>query len=357
MTKAAGQSRLHIVHVDMDAFFAAVEQRDRPELRGRPVVVGGSPQGRGVVATASYEARRFGIHSAMPAARAYRLCPQAVFLEPDFARYNRVSEQIRRIMGEFARAIEPVSIDEAFLDVDGSDGVEVGRSLKTAIRERVGLTASVGVSYNKFLAKLASDLEKPDGFTVIDPARAAELLPELPVRRLWGVGPRTEKRLADFGIEKIGELAAADPALLRRLFGRRAGEVLRLAQGIDDTPVVTEWEARSIGEETTFPADVGDETMLVNRLYLFAQAIARRLRRDGMLARTVTVKLRFPDFQTITRSRTRATPTNDPEAIHRDACACLARAELRGRKVRLLGLQVSGIVHPGEPLQLRFELD
>lgn len=348
---------LHVVHVDMDAFFAAVEQRDKPDLRGKPVVVGGSPQGRGVVATASYEARRFGIHSAMPAARAYRLCPQAIFLEPDFARYNRVSEQIRRIMGEFAQAIEPVSIDEAFLDVGEADGVEVGRALKAAIRERVGLAASVGVAYNKFLAKLASDLEKPDGFTVLDPARAAELLPGLPVRRIWGIGPRSEKRLMDFGIQTIGDLTAASPAMLRQLFGRRAGEVLRLAQGIDDTPVVTEWEARSIGEETTFPADVGEESRLANRLYLFAQTIARRLRRDRLLVRTVTVKLKFPDFQTITRSRTRATPTDDPEAIHRDACACLARTELHGRKVRLLGLQVSGIVHPGESLQLRFELE
>ncbi len=350
----------------MDAFFAAVEQRDNPRLRGKPVVVGGSPNSRGVVSTCSYEARTFGVRSAMPSREALRLCPQAVFIRPNIGKYSEVGRQVRQIMHRFTDAVEPMSIDEAYLDVTGRDAIAIGRALKEAIRRELRLTASVGVSYCKFLAKMASDMEKPDGFTVITWERAQALLPTLPVRRIHGVGPAGEQALRALGIVTCGDLLAYDPDVLRKHFGRRADELLLLAQGIDARPVITSHEAKSIGEENTFAVDQTDRAYLANQLTLYAGHLAADLHRQQLAARTVTVKVKWNvfleggpkggDFQQITRSQTLSMPTNDPEEIGRAAREVFARIEFEGRKVRLLGLSVHNFVHRGELIQARLPI-
>ena len=354
--RRGGRRLLHIIHCDMDAFFAAVEQRDNPRLRGKPVIVGGPPRSRGVVSTASYEARKFGVHSAMPSQEAFRLCPKGVFISPNHEKYAAVSRQIRLIMERFTPRIEPMSLDEAYLDVTGRDAVAIGRGLKQAIGDELHLTASVGISYCKFLAKLASDLEKPDGFTVIDEARADQLLPTLPVRRLPGIGPRSEEGLRLLGIETCGDVLATDPDLLRAHFGRRADELILMARGIDDRPVETEHETKSIGEETTFARDLANREQLAQYFDTFAASVAERLQRYRLQARTVTVKLRWHDFVTITRSVTSADPTDSAEAIAGTAREIFRQIDFGGCRVRLLGLSVSNLIHPGDVVQLRLPL-
>lgn len=345
---------LRIIHVDMDAFFAAVEQRDHPELRGLPVVVGGSPKGRGVVATASYEARRFGIRSAMPAAEAYARCPQAVFVRPNFRAYEEASRRIRDIFRDYSDTIEPVSLDEAYIDVSGQDAVAVGRAIKARIQRELRLTASVGVSYNKFMAKIASDLEKPDGFTVIDEQRAAELLPTLPVRKLPGVGTRSEEALQRIGIYTVGDLQRSGSELLTRLFGRRGAELALLARGIDERPVGDDGETKSISEETTFERDVGDRAELERTLGDFSASLCRQLVRSGCRIRTVTIKVRYEDFTNITRSCTLPDYTCDPDKVRATACQLLARVDLTRHRVRLIGLHLGNFIGPGEPYQMKF---
>ncbi|MFZ5813910.1 MAG: DNA polymerase IV [Bacillota bacterium] len=363
----AGQrTDLWVIHLDMDAFFAAVEQRDNPRLRGRPVIVGGSPNSRGVVSTCSYEARKFGVRSAMPSREALRLCPQAVFVRPNMAKYAEVGRQVRQIMRRYTEVIEPMSIDEAYLDVTGQDALAVGRALKEAIRSELRLTASVGVSYCKFLAKMASDMEKPDGLTVITWERAQQLLPPLPVRRIHGVGPASEQALKALGITTCADLLAYDPEVLRKHFGRRADELILLAQGIDTRPVVTTHEAKSIGEENTFPVDQTDRAHLAGLLEQYAANLAAEMKRQQVAARTVTVKIKWNvfieggpkggDFQQITRSQTLPTPTDDPAEIGRAAREIFARVEWEGRKVRLLGLSVHNFVHRGEMIQARLPI-
>lgn len=337
----------------MDAFFAAVEQRDNPELRGKPVVVGGNPDSRGVVSTASYEARRFGIHSAMPSRQARRLCPEAVFVRPNFDKYHQVSEQIRQIMHQFTDRLEPLSLDEAFLDVSPGDGIHVGRQVKEAIRQQLNLTASVGVSYNKFLAKLGSDWNKPDGFMVIDEYRAAELLPGLPVRRLWGVGERTEELLESLGIHTVGDLLQAGEKRLEPVLGRRAQELLLLARGVDYRPVEPEQETKSIGAETTFDIDQARLDSLLEVIREYADDLSARLRLERLQARTVTVKLRYSNFRNQTRSITLAAPTDDPLALYAAAEDLLGKLAVDAEhRVRLVGLQVTNFLRPGDPLQL-----
>lgn len=362
-----GQRRdLWVLHLDMDAFFAAVEQRDNPRLQGKPIVIGGSPNSRGVVSTCSYEARRFGVRSAMPSREALRLCPQAVFLRPNMAKYSEVGRQVRQIMHRFTDQIEPMSIDEAYLDVAGQDALAVGRALKEAIQRELRLTASVGVSYCKFLAKMASDMEKPNGFTVITWERAQELLPPLPVRRIHGVGPASEQALKALGITTCADLLAYDQELLRKRFGRRADELALLAQGIDPRPVMPRSEAKSIGEENTFPVDQTDRAHLAGLLEQYARNLSADLQRQQLAARTVTVKIKWNvfveggprggDFRQITRSQSLAMPTNDPAAIGRAAREIFARVDWEGRKVRLLGLSVHNFVHKGELIQARLPL-
>ncbi len=352
-----GQERRSIIHVDMDAFFASVEQLDNPALRGRPVIVGGSPRARGVVSTASYEARRFGVRSAMPTGRALALCPSAVLLTPRMQRYVDISKQVRRVLRDYTDLIEPVSLDEAFLDVTaavdrtGRTATVMAREIKDRVARETGLTASVGVAPNKLLAKLASDLKKPDGFVVLDEAAAERLLPEMPVRQLWGIGAKTELSLHRIGVFTIGDLRRMDEGLLSRLFGRRAEELALLARGIDHRPVEPRQEVKSVGAETTFPDDVRDRERLAAAIGGFADEVADRLREHRLLARTVTVKVRLADFTNLTRSQTLQSPTDEEDVLRAAAVILLERAVPGGRPVRLIGLAVSNFLRPGDYYQ------
>lgn len=336
-----------ILHVDMDAFYASVEVLDDPTLRGKPVIVGGTPQGRGVVAACSYEARRFGVHSAMPAGQARRLCPDGVFLQPRMARYVEISAQVFAIFERHTPLVEPLSIDEAFLDVTGcarlfGPPVAVGRAIKAAIRDELHLAASVGVAPNKFLAKLASGLEKPDGFVVMTAADAPARLAVLPVGTLWGVGKVTERHLAALGVRTVADLLAVPRARLVAAIGDQADHLRQLALGQDDRPVVPDHEAKSIGNEVTFPADIADAEALRDVLDQLAAKVAWRLRRHGLTARTVTLKARYPDFTTHTRAQTLPQPT-DASVVLRDAARELLASRLgrAGRPLRLIGVTAS----------------
>ena len=340
-----------ILHVDMDAFYAAVEQRDRPELLGRPVIVGANPlggRGRGVVSTASYEARAFGVGSAMPISQAWRLCPKGVYLPVDMEKYGRESERIMKILRRFTDRVEPVSIDEAFLDVTGSgrvfgSGEEIARRLKEAISRETRLTASVGVAASKLVAKVASDMRKPDGLVVVPPGTEAAFLAPLPVRRLWGVGPKMEEQLARLGIQTIGDLAAAEPKRLQRRLGTHGHDLLQLARGADEREVVAEPAgAKSLGQEHTYDHDTDDPDRLRRTLLELADGVARRLRRHGLRARTVTLKYRDEAFRTLTRAETLAAPTDSGNELFAVAHA-LFESVHGPRKVRLLGMYASGL--------------
>jgi DNA polymerase IV len=335
-----------ILHVDLDAFFAAVEQRDRPELRGRPVIVGGrDPTARGVVSAASYEARRFGVHSAMPLRTAYALCPEGVFLSVDGRKYQRVSREIMTILRRFTPLVEPISIDEAFLDVTASralfgDGPTIAAAIKAAITLDVGLTASVGVASTKLVAKIASDLRKPDGLVVVPPGEEAAFLAPLPISRLWGVGEKTAKALGEFGVTTIGDLAALPEELLIRRFGKHGASLGTRARGVDPDPVGGGDSAKSIGHEHTFDVDTSDPEVIERTLLAMADGVASRLRSAGLKASTIQVKIRDSSFRTISRQRTLAVPTDLAEPIWQVALE-LARPEVRGLRVRLLGISVS----------------
>jgi nucleotidyltransferase/DNA polymerase involved in DNA repair len=338
-----------ILHVDMDAFYAAVEQRDRPELRGKPVVIGADPRGgrgRGVVSTASYEARRFGVGSAMPISKAYRLCPQGIYLPPDMEKYAAVSKEVMAILRRFTTVVEPLSIDEAFLDVTKSrrafgDGETIARALKEAIRQETQLTASVGVAASKLVAKVASDMRKPDGLVVVPPGTEAAFLAPLPIRRLWGVGPKMEERLAKLGIVTIGDLAASPPEDLEFRLGTHGHDLSKLARGEDDREVLADSpEAKSLGAEHTFDQDTADPVRLRATLRDLMDTVARRLRAHGLEGRTLTLKYRDETFRTVTRAQTYDRPTNESNALFEVALK-LFEGVHRGGKVRLLGVSVS----------------
>ena len=335
-------STLSILHLDLDAFYASVEQRERPELRGRPVVVGGLGN-RGVVAAASYEARAFGIHSAMPSARARRACPEAVFVAPRLDLYSAVSKDVMAILRSATPLIEPLSLDEAFLDVSGAErllgsGPEIAAMLRARIAAELGLNASVGVAATKMLAKIASDSAKPNGMVVIEPGTELEFLHPLPVGRLWGVGPATRTKLARFGVTTVGDLAAIPEATLVRTLGQAAGRHLHaLAWNRDPRPVEPHREAKSIGHEETVAADRTDRRQLEQDIVRMADLVAARLRARAKTARTVQLKLRYSDFDTITRSETLRDSTDLAAVIGRSALALLAAVDLR-EGVRLLGV-------------------
>jgi len=333
-----------IAHVDMDAFYASVEQRDRPELRGLPVIVGASPKGRGVVSAASYEARRFGVRSAMPISRAARLCPRGVFLPVDMDKYQRVSGEIMAILRDFSPLVEPVSVDEAFIDLSGTTSLfgppdGAARRIKERIRAESGLTASAGVAANKFVAKVASDLEKPDGLVVVPAGTEATFLAPLAVERVWGVGKVLAGELAAMGIATIGQLQHVPLATLARRFGEHGRQLHDLAFGRDDRPVEPSTAAKSIGAETTFGTDCRDPERLRRTLRSRAERVARELREEKLAAARVTLKLRFADFRTVTRSHT-DDPTQDGLEIYRRAEALLTR-EAVSEPVRLIGLSTS----------------
>lgn len=334
-----------IAHVDMDAFYASIEIRDNPALAGEPVVVGGPAAERGVVAAASYEARRFGIHSAMPMARAARLCPKLVRLSVNMGKYKHVSDQIMVIFDRFSPIIEPLSLDEAFLDLTGTEQIfgppeTAGRRIKQEIREATRLTASVGIAPRKFVAKIASDLRKPDGLVVVGQQEVESFLAPLPIGRLWGVGPKTLERLSRMGVETIGDLTKVPGEELSRRFGIWGERLLDLAQGRDDRGVVPEWEAKSYSHEETFATDRGDPELLAAVMLDQACRVARRLRRAGAAGRVVTVKIRYGDFTTITRQRRLPRPTTLAEEIYEEA-KLLFQGAWDGRPVRLLGVGVA----------------
>jgi DNA polymerase-4 len=336
-----------VLHIDMDAFFAAVELLRHPELKGRPVVVGGSgdPTQRGVVSTASYEARRFGIHSAMPLRTALQLCPQAVFLPVDYRTYEKISKRIKALLREFSPLMENVGIDEAFLDISPlrRSPEELARAIKASILAETGLTCSIGIAPNKLLAKLASDMDKPGGLTILGEKDVASRIWPLAVRRLWGVGPKTEERLAAMGIATIGDLATVPLVTLIAWFGRSHGAWLhQAARGVDQSPLVPHREPKSLSRETTFQQDTRNLEFLTDVLLCLIQDVAARLQKQGYRCRTVTVKLRYADFETHLHAVTLERPTADPETIRQAARCCLARFPL-GKKVRLIGVRLSGL--------------
>jgi DNA polymerase IV len=338
-----------VVHIDMDAFYAAVEQLDHPQYRGRPVIVGADPKGgkgRGVVSTASYEARPFGVHSAMPISQAYRLCPQAVFLPVRMARYHEISERILAIFQRYTDVVEPLSIDEAFLDATGSTRLfgpveDIARRIKQDIVRDERLVASVGVAPNKFLAKLASDLSKPDGFLVLREADVEAFLRDLPVSRLWGVGKQTTRQLEALGLRTIGQLAEWPQARLSRRFGSLGAHIWRLARGIDDRPVTPHRDPKSIGAETTFPKDTDDVEVLRRTLLELAEKVGQRLRAEGFMASKVTLKYRDADFVTLTRTQSLAEPTAVALDLYHAASTLISQLPSVKRKVRLLGIAAS----------------
>jgi len=336
-----------ILHIDMDAFYASVEQRDDPSLRGKPLAVGGKPNRRGVVAAASYEARTFGVHSAMSMAQAVRLCPELVIVPPDFSRYKEASTTIFNIYREVTPLVEPLSLDEAYLDVTENSWNEplattVAKRLKARIREETRLTASAGVAPNKFLAKIASGWKKPDGLTVIAPNRVEPFLQQLPVDALWGVGPVTATRLRSRGITRLVDVRSVADAVLREAVGSMAEWLRQLAAGVDDRPVVAHREAKSSGTENTYPEDLTDVETIRREVGDMARHAVAWLERRDLLARTVTIKVRYSDFSTVTRSHT-AAPTRDQADMAVRAIRLLDKTEVGRRPVRLLGVSVHNL--------------
>jgi DNA polymerase-4 len=350
-----------ILHVDMDAFYASVEQRDNPGLRGRPIVVGGRPDSRGVVAACSYEARQFGIHSAMPSAQAARLCRDLIFLPPRFSVYREISAGIHDIFRRYTPVIEPLSLDEAYLDVTTNamaeaSGTRVAKSLKADILQQTGLVASAGVSYNKFLAKVASDFDKPDGLCVIPPERAQAFIDELDIKRFYGIGKVTAGRLRGAGIHTGADLRRQSLEQLQVLLGNSAEFFYQLSRGVDERPVSSNRIRKSIGSETTFESNVADLEQMHGELLRLSSEVSQSLQARGLLAGTLTLKARYPDFTTVSRSYTPATALQDAGEIGEIVCALLARTRAREETVRLLGVTASALVAADEIEMRQLEL-
>lgn len=353
-----------IIHVDMDAFFASVEQRDFPQYRNKPVVVGGSPTGRGVVAAASYESRKFGIHSAMPAARAVQLCPNLIFVKPRFDVYKEVSRQIREIFFEYTDLVEPLSLDEAYLDVtqnhkNNPSATLIAKELKKRIKETTGLTASAGISGNKFLAKIASDINKPDGIFLITPEKAQKFIEALPIGKFHGVGKATQQKMELLGINTGADLKTWDEVDLVRHFGKSGHHYYRIARGIDNREVKTDRIRKSIGKERTFSEDVSDIEWIEQFLLELAQKIEHAMKPLNAAGKTITLKVRYKNFDTITRSQTLHNFTNSATEITETAKKLLQSTDVGKREVRLLGISVSSLNLTeggafGEQLELNF---
>ncbi len=337
-----------ILHVDLDAFFASVEELLNPDLRGKPVIVGAPPAQRGVVASASYAARAYGVRSAMPTARALKLCPHAILVPPRRRVYSEFSDRVMAILSEFSPVLEPISIDEAFLDLTGCERLwgpipEVARCIQQRIMDEVGLSASVGLASNKLVAKIASDLRKPHGFVYVEHGREAEFLAPLPVERLWGVGKVTASALHRLGVETIGDLAALPGEALVEAFGPHGVALKRRALGQDDSPVITEWRAKSVSHEETFATDQTDEDFLQHELLRLSDQVADRLRASGQAGRTVRLKIRYGDFTTVIRSETLPMPTASARDIYETALALWRKHRQEGRPVRLVGVGAANL--------------
>lgn len=344
--------RRWIMHVDMDAFFASVEQRDDPALQGKPVIVCGKSR-RSVVATASYEARAFGVHSAMPLSQAKRLCPHGCFVAPRFEAYREASDAIHQVMLHYADAYEPISLDEAFLDISGMGSQyptlgSIGRAIKEEIRSAVHLTASVGIAPNKFLAKMASDMNKPDGLCIIPYGREQEVLSPLPVRRLWGVGSVTEKKLLAAGFRTIADIQEAAPEKLSALLGNQGPLLKALSLGIDERPIISSRQVKSIGDESTYEYDLTDRRAIDREIAIHSDIVAQRLRRHDLAARTISLKIRFASFKTIMRSLSLEEGTNLQETIDSACQTLLSRIPLT-EGIRLIGVTASNL---GAPLSI-----
>lgn len=344
----------------MDAFFASIEQLDNPDYRGRPVVVGADPEGgtgRGVVSAASYEARKFGIHSAIPISEAYRRCPGGVFVYPRMKRYTEVSHAIMEILGTFSPLIEQISVDEAFMDCTGTERLfgpprELGMRIKKAIKKKTGLTASVGIASNKSIAKIASDLEKPDGLTICPFGSEEEFLSPLPIEKLWGAGKKTVLYLNSIGLHKIGDIARSPCEDMEKRLGKWGIHLWMLARGIDDRNISTDYSQKSISEEHTFGKDTNDAAVIEQTLLSLADQVARRTRKHGTRGRTVTLKIRLEGFDTYTRSRTLPFPVNDTFTIRDTAEELFRKFDCRGKRVRLVGVKISNLTGSGEQPQL-----
>ena len=341
----------------MDAFYASVEQGDNPSLKGLPVIVGGDPEKRGVVSAASYEARVYGVHSAMPTSQAKRLCPQGIFLPVRMHRYREVSEQIFKILQEYTPFIEPLSLDESFLEVTGSEklfgpALQIARAIKRRILETTGLTASAGIAPNKFLAKIASDFKKPDGLVEIKPEEIQEFLRELPISKLWGVGKTTEEVLKGMGILRVGQLAVYPAERVEKKLGKFGLELIALARGEDDRAVIPDSEAKSISQEETFTPDLEGLEKMKRVLLDQAEQVGWELRKQKLKGCTVTIKVRYPDFTTVTRSHTLPFPTDQGIEIYQTALKLLSKTEAPQKKARLLGVGTSNLLRQDDPEQL-----
>lgn len=355
---------MKVIHVDMDQFFAAVEQRDNPELKGKPIAVGHDAE-RGVVSTASYEARRFGVHSAQSIQVAKRLCPQLIIVEPHFQRYKDVSAQLHEIFHDYTDLIEPISLDEAFLDVTTNKkgialGVDIAKEIKQRIFETTGLTASAGVSYCKFLAKIASDWRKPDGLTVIHPDRALDFISQLKVEKIWGVGQKTAEKMHFMGIFTGADLRKLSQQRLTEVFGKMGQVFYNFARGIDDRPVISEWERKSVSCEQTFEKDISDQSAVIIELYHTVLELERRIAKNGFEGRTLTLKVKFQDFQQITRSITVDHILRTKDDILPLAKQLLLQVEFHFHPIRLLGLGVSnqkGEAEEEKPRWIELELE
>jgi DNA polymerase-4 len=339
-------TKRYILHLDVDAFFASVEEILDPSLKGKPLIVGARPEQRGVVASASYAARAFGVRSAMPTAQALRLCPQAIVVPPRHEVYGEYSARMMAILSEYSPLIEPLSLDEAFLDITGCEArwgspEELAHGIQKRLEVELGLSVSIGLASNKLVAKIASGLEKPHGFVVVPQGREAEFLAPLPVERLWGVGVVTAKSLHEMDVFTIGQLAQLPVAQLEARFGRRGRDLYRQARGIDDSPVVAEREEKSLSREVTFAEDIGDWQVLKKTLLSLSEDVARQLRRRELRGRTVKLKLRYADFKTLTRQVTMEAPTDLEQVIFDQAARLLERTWDRHKKVRLIGVGVS----------------
>jgi len=340
-----------ILHVDMDAFYASAETQKNPEIAGLPIIVGADPKGgkgRGVVAGCSYEARRFGVHSAQPISRAYRLCPQAVYLRPNFALYEEVSARIMDILREFSEKLEPMGLDEAFLDLsekvaDFEEAASVAKKIKEEIKAREGLTASIGVAPNKAIAKIASDYQKPDGLTVVTPGEALSFLQPLPVSRISGVGRKSAEILGKVGVKTIGDLARFPAGRIVELFGKWGIRLWEIANGVDESPVVTSYDIKSISNETTFEQDVENRDVVTGVLDKLAREVHSRAIQDGFLWRTVGIKLRFEDFSTFTRAKSRNDYTGSLEVVQNSVRSLFSEFEKDPRKIRLVGVRLSNL--------------
>ncbi|MGD8261841.1 MAG: DNA polymerase IV [Desulfobacterales bacterium] len=346
----------HIIHLDMDAFYPSVEVLDNPELGGKPVIVGGSKE-RGVVSSASYEARKFGVHSAQPMATAMQLCPNGIVLPVRMARYKEVSEQVFEIFHLFTPLVEPLSIDEAFLDVSGStrlfgSPIEIAKNIKQKVTEKTGLTISAGVAPSKFVAKVASDMEKPDGLTVVSTDKVREFLDPLPIKKMWGVGKVTQKALSRLNIHTFKNLRQVPVEVLEKKFGKHGIHMHQLSMGIDERDVVTFHDVKSIGHEDTYSKDILDLKPAKRELLSLANRVARRMRRKGLEGKTITLKVKYNDFVQITRSVTLHNYTNDSADIYSNICSLLEKTAVGKRPVRLLGISLSNLADTGSGRQL-----